>query len=620
MVVPTIALGASAARSAHIKLPNAFCLHVNGLAPDQQSHLASMIKRPGLDKPFLLYFSADRVANKDWKPAIAEAITAGNIKLVCFDELHTYHLSDYRPENKLLWRALVRPVLQANDAFPSRDKTPILGMTATLDEFMLKDLEASILKATFTRRHWGDDAHGVMPRRNIKMAFSMRDSTQSIQRIADDVLAASEAGTLIIYCNFASDAARLEESLVLPANCDAVALTGGTGDIMKGAYVRSMMGMAGAGSNMNVRVIAATAAADTGLDVDTISRVVRRGIAPHLASVSQERGRIRHLGNDGDYRYDMLVTLSSFTMLVAQRWSEPDKESRARQLAAVMEVLRMCVLDVGCIHDYLERRFQDPSRRWRGGIGRCKEMCWACNRDLLDPRRRSARPATRGGVTSIVTVALQNGPAPAAVVGAALYGGKKFVWRGCSSSVQTEDADFLVLQLIATGILKYHVKENNAEQAMPSVLLSWAGAAPGPGVALARDEAPRWVDIERGYSPSGEPPPPPVGAPGGVQREAAGVKKKRALEKVEAFCLSSPAVRGWKRQVSLKSRYDNGATSVACDVCGAWWIMPEGGSIPDNDVWDCSMAGGEGEGWGVAGWWAAQSGNYCEEARSALHW
>ena len=189
VVVPTIALGASAARSAQIKLPNAFCLHVNGLTPDQQTNLASMIKRPGLDKPFLLYFSADRVANKDWKPAIAEATTAGNIKLVCFDEVHTYHLSDYRPENKLLWDALVRPVLQANRAFPSRDKTPILAMTATLDEYMLKDLEASILKTIFTRRHWGDDAYGVMPRRNIKMAFSMRDSTQSIQRIADHVLA-----------------------------------------------------------------------------------------------------------------------------------------------------------------------------------------------------------------------------------------------------------------------------------------------------------------------------------------------------------------------------------------------------------------------------------------------
>jgi hypothetical protein len=76
---------------------------------------------------------------------------------------------------------------------------------------------------------------------------------------------------------------------------------------MKSAYVRELARRTG--ESMRVRVIGATAAADTGLDVDTAVRGARRGFAPNLAAISQERGRIRQLG-DGDYRYGMFVSLT----------------------------------------------------------------------------------------------------------------------------------------------------------------------------------------------------------------------------------------------------------------------------------------------------------------------
>ena len=306
VVVPTIALGASAARSAQKKLPRAWCLHVNTLTSLQQEKLLSMVSDVDLDKPILIYISAERATGDKWHPTIVEASKVGNIKFIGFDEVHTYYLQDFRQENRLLASRLVAPVLHAPATGLNLELVPILALTATLDATMLKCLQETILKVIFASIHWGN-ADGVMPRRNICMSMSLKDNMESVQQAADEVISSSPTGTLITYFNFAKDASKVEDCLDLPANCDSAALVGEEGDVMKSAYVRELARRTG--ESMRVRVIGATAAADTGLDVDTAVRGARRGFAPNLAAISQERGRIRQLG-DGDYRYGMFVSLT----------------------------------------------------------------------------------------------------------------------------------------------------------------------------------------------------------------------------------------------------------------------------------------------------------------------
>ena len=72
--------------------------------------------------------------------------------------------------------------------------------------------------------------------------------------------------------------------------------------------------------DFNVRILIATAAANTGIDKDTIEMVIRRGVPRDLITAFQERGRnVRMPGRNGVYNiytnWDMLFTLMNSIVL-----------------------------------------------------------------------------------------------------------------------------------------------------------------------------------------------------------------------------------------------------------------------------------------------------------------
>ena len=73
--------------------------------------------------------------------------------------------------------------------------------------------------------------------------------------------------------------------------------------------------------DFNVRILIATAAANTDIDKDTIEMVIRKGVPHDLITTFQERGRYARMsGRNGVYNiytnWDMFITLMNLIVLL----------------------------------------------------------------------------------------------------------------------------------------------------------------------------------------------------------------------------------------------------------------------------------------------------------------
>ena len=404
VIVPLNGLGSDQKNRANAATNKIEAYHFDSIKnPKEQQRLCKYLLSDEVKgKSIILFASPQHLDNNIWAKLIHECINQEKITSLFVDEAHAVVMAGktYRDEFLRLWKNLFQHL-------PS--DTPICGMTATLTEPVLADLE-SILGIKFDRPLIWSDA--MLKRRNINLILSYK--SQTLTRIKQSVKKHLSIKTrhIFVYCNTAArSTGAVRECLVEvlakeEIRGDVLVLNGRCGDDEK-AYLIELLTMKKEEHpcyeskeheymmKYNPIIIILTNAADMGIDDDRCGLVAMDGVCGSMFQYAQRHGRAGRVPLPQDhssvpYESLMVVTLGSFVYLATRNLKDSTPAQYTFKKERLEEVLQFAVLQNGCLYQKLEQFFGNPSNK--------KERKKAAAKTQGRGRagRRSKRPTKKG--------------------------------------------------------------------------------------------------------------------------------------------------------------------------------------------------------------------------------
>jgi superfamily II DNA helicase RecQ len=373
---------------------------------------------------FYLFASPECLIKQPWQRLIDTLIHNEVLKFVCFDEVHlfvSFGIS-FRPNfirlKELLFEKLrlrgTAPIQQRENTGQSTTlKIPILFMTATFNDVLLKHLEKmtglSIKQDCF---HWS--GCNTFQRRNIQIAMSFTSyKTKIIKALMKDHLETNINSKAIVYSSVAKSTEKIQDTLDMwlddPLNVDGdtILINGDLEPEWKFVSTQCFTE-----TNLNPaktiedncfypRILIATSGCiGAGLDCADVNLVVRDGFPSSLLDMIQEMGRCGRgvcpiSNNKKDGFFHMILNVESFTYLIERMYeanSDDTDEDRVLRSSVVsvdeyrkleynnlINVLRLVFLQLGCWHVILE---QSCSSTTTEELTPCQLNCPYCNKSM----------------------------------------------------------------------------------------------------------------------------------------------------------------------------------------------------------------------------------------------
>ena len=490
IVVPLLTIGAGQAAAANAMSEDLDAFHWDDMNSAARKDLLARLDASSRDdkKRIALFVSPQAVdgANCPLRTAIVGLLARDAVGVVAVDELHRV------PLDGIMFRKVFAR-LRANlfdrlESSPRR--VPVVGMTATLP----LDLQEQFLAMSGVK--FDVEERGDGRRRNIAISVRFNATTATAlkafvvkHRKPEDE--DKDGVKVVLYSNHAKRMKNLTAVVekVLPPGEDVSSVAGGTGGMMKSyiteAWRASLDPEARTLEKINCTVLVATGAANCGLDCRDCGAVAREGPPAHLIDLLQEMGRIRPQGYDYPYEYLIVLSVATWAALLLRIETTEDAGERKRQRGYLTVVLRLLVLQSGCIHAALEGAFGNPSVGVAAQAAPCGDMCWNCNPGLtLDRGGRAEKEV----VLRVLRVHFVKGSSPSQAVVVAIHVDRAKIWPRQKTTTK-QHANRLVLQLVASGILDFAVqrpKEGHRE--VPgSIHLNWAVNEAGGDFAHTED-------------------------------------------------------------------------------------------------------------------------------------
>ena len=359
MVVPFLALGASLVADEAETCPSMRLEHVDDLTPSELQDLIRELDDTKTidDLVATLYISPQSLEGKSpLKECIKRLLRRGLISLVGIDEMHRLPIDGawFRTEFAHLRTNLF------NLLSTSPVRVPVVGLTATLTYGLLK---------AFEKRTGVSFAHfeiGDMTRRNIK--YSLRCTHQVTSLYAPFVKKHRAAGgKVVILSQFPN---RVETNIapaiqkVLDDGEDVACVTGNTPDAARSYRVSSFCASPESPpfKHMNASVLAATKAANCGVNCPSCYAMAFDGPPSDLVDLVQGAGRIRPQEHGYPYEAMFALSVASWTKLVLRIAECSSAEERETQTGAAMKVMRLILCPGRCMHVELENEFGHPNK------------------------------------------------------------------------------------------------------------------------------------------------------------------------------------------------------------------------------------------------------------------
>jgi len=349
-------------------------------------------------KAIFLFSSPQAIVNdrNPWCSILKTLHGSGVLKLVVIDELHLYLQFgvSLRSEFKHLTTKLLDHIFPVSN----KKKHPaLLVMTATISASWLL-LFKKMTKLTFLPCDILWASANEMSRRDVKMAFFVGDSILKAMRGSlINFLKSSTTKTAILYCETPKSAMSLKISIdelmdVESIDGDCIVIHGQLESYTKFYQAKLFTGAHDDGVLKPRVLIATSGCANAGIDSPHVHWVLRQDMPPSVLDLFQEMGRAgrRTIKTFGDDHYIVIFSLSSFAYLIRRAHNQVDdiikpfvtskKEKTQMSMDALMEVLKVLVLDFGCKHRQIECLLGRPSamETVELSLGPCRLACPTC--------------------------------------------------------------------------------------------------------------------------------------------------------------------------------------------------------------------------------------------------
>jgi hypothetical protein len=363
------------------------------------------------------------VNNPVWRKLLDVIIFKKLLRFVAIDEIHLFvHFArSFRQEFAWLKPYLFSKLQSRGSS--SRTTVPVLFMTATCNETIMKNVELlSGLKFHVANIFWPPPT-GMQHR---SVAFDIRYSSRPlgiIQPCLKKLLSTSDTSKFIIYSNrrVKIEGIHSKLSLWLDSNdlqlVDTVSLVGTLTPEQKAHHIKAFVN-SGVDSDFHPRILSATSgAANAGIDSAQVFGVFRVDFPPTMVDMKQEGGRAgcRPEGLIVEDFYCVMLSLEGFMHLFLRilnpNESVHDSSYRKQQLDDLLSTLQFLVLPPGCFHVFFERQFASPF--WTGPLldDPCVDRCSFCDGsyDYMFPRisRRGVVSVNTAQVFGAGTIAIQ---------------------------------------------------------------------------------------------------------------------------------------------------------------------------------------------------------------------
>jgi len=440
----------------------------------------------------------DSDISKIWSALFVDLAVSGILKLLVVDEAHLHILQGltFRSEFLRLKSAIFDPLRQ------HQCKTSILYMTATFSPKWI-NLVKKRWGVEFAKTIWASPKD--MARRNVELTFTVRSLFGKVLKSHLTLLwnpqqlaphkPASPPKKAIVYTNKKSDIDSLtDQAFEVCETCFGddhgmlpVPMHGDLSIQDKCVNTKLFCGEVNDPlASRTISLIATASSADVGIDCPSCVLIVRKGMPPSLTSLAQEMGRLR---SDGEY--SLVLSLADFAYQLQR-----SKESKASDmlLQDLMEALVALVLSPVCLHRALESRFGKS-----GGSSvlseTCNNMCPVCS----GARAKVALPVDHAVLSSFLCSLLLSDAKPldpgakgniSSTISKDKQACKRIFKR---SDYNKYNIEFLILQLIAAGVLQIKHKPLSANDKETAVHVCLAQDESGQKLTLADDK--HWDDI-----------------------------------------------------------------------------------------------------------------------------
>jgi superfamily II DNA helicase RecQ len=340
------------------------------------------------------------VNNPTWRKLLDVIIQKKLLRFVAVDEIHLFvHFArSFRQEFAWLKPYLFSKLQSRGSS--SRTTVPVLFMTATCNESILKNVELlSGLKFHVANIFWPPPPG--MRHRNV--TFDITYSSRPlgiIQPCLKKLLTTNDDSKFIIYSNRRVKIEGIHSKLSLWLDCndfhlvDTLLLVGTLTPEQKAHHIKAFVKSA-VDSDFHPRILSATSgAANAGIDSAQVFSVFRVDFPPNMVDMKQECGRAGRQpeGLIVEDFYCVMISLEGFLHLFL-RIQNPDETVhdstyRKQQLEDLLSTLKFLVLPPGCFQDDFERQFSSPF--WSGPLrdDPCGNRCSFCDGsyDQMFPR------------------------------------------------------------------------------------------------------------------------------------------------------------------------------------------------------------------------------------------
>jgi superfamily II DNA helicase RecQ len=330
----------------------------------------------------------------------------------------------------------------------------LLSMSATFP-MRLQCQFKKMLGIEFTATNWGP-----MDRRSIDISVNIVGRTTKCILEILELYVEDDQTKVMIFCatQVRAEGTMLDQVRSYLGNTEnlagghALAFTGSTG-VMEKSFIMALFDGSLQCDICDLRVLPVTSAATYGISSSKCRCVISEGPPRKMEDVVQQMGRAARNARNGEGlpdRYALVMTMDLFVSLYVHIIEMAVKEEKQNEIDALLAVLRWITLPTKCYHVALESEFQEEGSDLKPP---CVSACPFCRNEHLD----FTGEIKRDKLTRILRKFFNN---RSAVEPKHLHkslsenANKQEIWKIAKSNVKSGMVQCLVLQLIASNIIK----------------------------------------------------------------------------------------------------------------------------------------------------------------------